>query len=191
MENTQADKLADQTAVENPLPFLIVRKSAIFLVVNLILLEIGFVIIYLILAIPFNLFAASPATGLLTTNIMIFIILLLLLTKIVVGVLICLAWVRTYYEIHTERVIHYKGILVMNETIFSTKNVQEIWLTQDVLGKIFNYGTVTLYNPVLREKFHLRGISQASKYCDLIERQIRTGAAKGDTEPVMILRNHR
>lgn len=161
-------------------PFLIARKSVVFLAVRLGLIEIVFILIALVTLVIFSNFGDAATRGLLFSSLVVYLIGFLILVKVIASFVACVAWLREYYEIRPQEVIYRRGIITLKEVIFSCKNVQEMEVHQTVLGKIFNFGTVSLYNPVLRERFFLRDISEPNEYCELIELLVNSPGPQGE-----------
>ena len=170
-------------------PFLLARKSAVFLAVRLAVIEFVFILIAFLVITPFSSFGDAAARGSLFSSLIVYVLGLLITIKVAVSFLACLYWLREYYEIKPHEVIYRRGIIGKKEVIFSCKNVQEIEVHQSVWGRIFNFGTISLYNPVLRERFHLRDISEPNEHCQLIERLV-TGIEQQDQAVSVPMREH-
>jgi len=171
------------------MPSLIARKSAVFLALNLLLLETGFIFIFIITLTSSSLLSTSVNFSTLFTTVTIYILGILVIAKLVASLALTLKWVKEYYEIQPTKIVHRKGLFSLKEVIMPIKNVQKVTVSQDFLGKFFNYGTLRLENPMLREVFKMEGISQPIKYAELIEAQIQA-EQKAYENPMLLLHNN-
>lgn len=73
----------------------------------------------------------------------------LLLIQLAVAVFLTVAWYVETYELHGDEVAHKKGILFRREYLYPYNNIQTITLNQGPLGRIFHFGTVSLFIPTL------------------------------------------
>lgn len=64
---------------------------------------------------------------------------------------IFLQWITTVYEVTHSEAIYRVGILSKKVRAYDMSNVQSAYFEQSLLGRIFNYGNVTLYSPALKE----------------------------------------
>ncbi len=147
----------------------IVRRSAFFLAIQLLSIEIVFLLLISLLLLPS--FGSSTAqTGTLTV-ISLAGVVLLIVTVIKLGVtfLVLARWMNDFYEIHQTEIICHRGILTTHKTIFSTKDVKSMAVDQDVLGKIFRYGDIHLHNPAIEEVITLANIANPNKHMLVIK----------------------
>jgi len=63
-----------------------------------------------------------------------------------ITVYIILDWLNEYFEITPEHIFHKEGIFYQDEKKVNISQVNEIELKQGVLGKILNFGSISLYN---------------------------------------------
>ena len=65
---------------------------------------------------------------------------------------VILLWLNEYYEIMPDMVVHKKGLLWRKEQHYALKYVRTVRLSQSLLGKLFNFGTISLYD-IRKNKF--------------------------------------
>ncbi len=85
---------------------------------------------------------------------------------------IVLKWRSEYTDVSKEGVIKHSGIFFKREQKFACNFVEAIKIEQSLLGILFNYGTLELYDPALEEKIYLLNISSPKKNRDLIEKLV-------------------
>ncbi len=83
-------------------------------------------------------------------------------------------WVDEYYEISSHTIRHKWGILFKHEQENMLEHLATVKLEQGILGRIFNYGTLTLYNWASEKEFVLYLIHSPHKYMRIL-RQILGG----------------
>ena len=83
---------------------------------------------------------------------------------------IILKWHFEYIEITKEAIIKHKGIFYKKEEIFACNYIESITLNQDFIGMMFNYGTLKLFDPVLKEPIYLYNIASPKKYSEVINK---------------------
>lgn len=79
-----------------------------------------------------------------------------------------LQWIRMVYIIRPNEIIEQKGIWHIRENIYSTDKIEAVSVDQSIWGRIFNYGTIRIVNPVLNEDLFLEDISDPFTYADVI-----------------------
>lgn len=97
-------------------------------------------------------------------------------------------WNSESYEIRPEEIVQTSGVFTKKRRGYPIGKVETINLNQSFLGKTFDYGTITLLNPVLPENrtLNLVGVPQPQKYIDLIKQiqatMIEGSAREGSAE---------
>jgi hypothetical protein len=85
-------------------------------------------------------------------------------------IVVVLSWVNEYYILNPKEVIIKKGILSSRSTTYEFANLQSMTIRQSFWGRILNYGTIKLYNPVLRADVYLTNIPNPEKAGLVIQR---------------------
>lgn len=134
---------------------LIVRKSVVVLGVNLVTLEFLFLIIFF-LRFPFYFFNLSNQGLSILFTINTLALIIYFVTKVFFVIFATLRFINNYYEIGPEEIISKSGIFSHKERTFYLKNVDSVTINQSFWGKMLNYGTVRLFNPVLNQYFWLK-----------------------------------
>jgi membrane protein YdbS with pleckstrin-like domain len=81
-------------------------------------------------------------------------------------ILLFIHWSMTTYEIRPGELVYRSGFLMRKMDIHSLKNMQTVYISQGVLGRLFRYGTVRLYNPMSKEELLLEHISDPERYAE-------------------------
>lgn len=89
-----------------------------------------------------------------------------------VSLFIVLQWIKTTYVIRPQAITEHRGIITVTEKDYSTERIESVIVQQSIWGKIFNYGTIVVFNPVLKEDLQLIDIPHPFLYARVIgERQ--------------------
>ena len=91
------------------------------------------------------------------------------LINIGIVILIALKWNSEYTEVSREGVIKHSGILSRKEQKYACNFVEGAKLDQSLLGLLFNYGTIELYDPALKEQVYLLNIANPKRYSETIQ----------------------
>jgi len=164
-------KVIDKT--EMPQSLLLLRRSAFFLLWTILSIEILFDLILVLIRLP-TLFISIPfLTQKEMTAFYFSSFLLITLGKVNLMVYAVLRWVTTHYTIGKGEIRYKTGILAKNEKIYSCTLTQEVIYTQSFWGRIFNYGTIEVYNPAIKETIYMDSIPDPNKYVDVIKQNMQ------------------
>ena len=75
-------------------------------------------------------------------------------------------WSMTTYEIRPGELIYRSGLIRRKMDIHSLKNMQTVYVSQGILGRIFKYGTLSLFNPMSKEELLLKNISDPDRHVE-------------------------
>lgn len=150
-----------------------VRTSIVFLIAKLIVLDIIATLFALFFFSPF-LFPISLEikTQILSYNIWYF--LFLVLVKIVLTLFIVAQWLNEYYEITPTKIIYRRGIMRRKEDVYDlsrgdkASKITSIGVQQDMLGRIFNYGTLSIYDRGVYKYYYLNYIHNPLRYFEIL-----------------------
>jgi|GEM_PF-2934643 len=88
----------------------------------------------------------------------IFVFILVVLLQSAGLITIILQWYYEFYETKRDLIVHTSGVFKRKEDIYSLKTIEAGNVEQSLPGKIFNYGTVRIYSPVLKREYSLAAI---------------------------------
>lgn len=145
------------------------RESVVLIGIRLIMTELLF---------GFSFFLAVTAISFLGQYLTfenpfpLYLILLVTLLIVNVGIIfsIILKWHFEYIEITRSAIIKHKGILSKKEETFACNFIETITLNQDFVGMVFNYGTLELFDPALKELIYIFNIASPKKYSEAIKK---------------------
>jgi uncharacterized membrane protein YdbT with pleckstrin-like domain len=151
----------------------IIRRSAVFLFFKLLVLELLVVVIFITFRIPVHLLQEGELVldynDIFNTYTIIFVVLSFF--KLTVLLAIILMWMNDYYEVLPGELIHKRGIFHTKSTTFSLSNIELQDVDQGIIAKIFNYGTIEIFNPLLKQTFWLVNVPYPHKQLKAIQHQ--------------------
>ncbi|MEK9169207.1 MAG: response regulator transcription factor [Patescibacteria group bacterium] len=101
-------------------------------------------------------------------SLILLVILLIVNMKIIFSII--LKWHFEYVEITRNAIIKHKGIFYKKEETFACNFIETITLSQDFFGMIFNYGTLELFDPALKDPIYIFNIASPKKYSEVIKK---------------------
>lgn len=143
-------------------PALTIRKSVAILISKISALQLIIVLLYLLIRLVkywvlIQIFTDNNYHDLnFWLGIIVFIVLAVVQTIMLLTIV--LEWYFEYYEVRQDLIIHTRGVLRKKEDLYSLKTVEAGNVKQSLFGKLFNFGTVRIYSPVLRREYFLRDI---------------------------------
>lgn len=144
-----------------------VRQSIFFLVLKLLFLEtvaaLAVIAFHLVLA----RYSAYALSDLSIFNVPVFVI--LVLTKTIFMIYVIVSWLEEYYEIAPTEVVHRKGFLFRREEVYTLDHIGSITLEQGLFGRIFNFGSLKLFDWALEETVNIYLIHSPLKYHHILE----------------------
>lgn len=116
--------------------------------------------------------STSQKTGFLFFSYDIWTYIIIAIAQICFTLQILLQWLNYYFELRPAEIAFRTGFLDRKEKIYSLTYIESITINQHMLGRILNYGTINLYNPVLKKSIYINSINNPQKYMKLIEEEI-------------------
>lgn len=124
------------------------RQSVVYLAIRVVVLQFLFAAMYLFVFAIAPLVSPTPEVkGMVYTFIGIGLI-PALIYQVFETVQILLSWFTDYYTIKPTEVVHKYGIIHRKEEVYALKHVESITCDQSIVERVFNYGTVLLFNPL-------------------------------------------
>lgn len=146
-----------------------IRLSISILLLKLIFLEIIAAILIIILHTSLYAFDETRLAemGIRIFNIPFFVVLVIL--KTLLTVIVVLQWLNEYYEITKTIIYHRKGLIFKTEEKYLLEKIALVEVRQSLLGKIFNFGTISLYDEKGNKYEELYLIHNPLRYAKVIE----------------------
>lgn len=145
----------------------IIRRSPVILVYRIIWMTVIFyALTALILPFIEQSFFSNNLRGLLSSRIIWSFV--IFSAESLVIIILFIQWSLTTYEIKQAEIIFRSGFLRRNMDIHSLRNIQTVYTTQTVLGSLFRYGTVRLFNPMSKEELLLHDVTDPEKYAQTL-----------------------
>ena len=149
-----------------------IRQSIFFLLFKLIGMEFvaGIVIVIVFSPIELPFLPLDIKLKFIAYNISFFLILVAI--KIFFTLYIVLDWLNEYYQVTSNEIIHKKGIIWRREDRYPFSRIESIKLSQGILGRLFNYGTLELFEYRLLKYTTLYLIHNPIRYLNIFRNLI-------------------
>lgn len=139
-----------------------VRKSFFAFLSQLIALGISILILYIAV-----IFFLNKINNYITMSIAPFITIFtisLLVLAIFIALVSLARWRNRYYVIRPRQFIVHDGLIQRKEKIFELDQVESISVTQSIVGRMLDYGTLSIFSPVFPQKIRIEDIPDPVKY---------------------------
>lgn len=166
---TEESGVEESGVEEAALGKIIFRESIALVIIRLILTEALFGFFLFLLSI-LNTYVSSFLNTFHISALYFIIFLAAFLINIWIVLLIAIKWATGYTEVSKQGVIKYSGLLHKKEQKYACSFVEGAKLEQSLLGMLFNYGTIELYDPALKEQVYLLNITSPKKYSEMIQK---------------------
>jgi uncharacterized membrane protein YdbT with pleckstrin-like domain len=149
---------------------IIIRKSIAMFVIRVILLELVFEVMYLTWRglIHFLPFSVETVITLNSISLIFFLILVTVIQNTVL-IYIALIWSNDYYEFRANDIAHFKGVLTKSKQSYQYQDIQSISIQQSILGRLFNYGNITLLIPTIGHDVHFNEVTDPKSFVELLK----------------------
>lgn len=147
-----------------------IRQSISFLILRLIVLEIisaALVILFYSFLVPTGIMENIFGNSYSLYNTILFI--LFFIGKTLFMIYIVIVWLNEYYEITPKEIVHKTGLIFRKEERHVLEHIDSVEIEQGLLGRIFNYGNLSLFNWVLEKNTTLYLIHNPLKYLHILQ----------------------
>lgn len=162
----------------------VLRESMVLTIIRFIFTEGIFGVLLFLLSILFSYLNSLTITFDLSPLYATLLIAILML-NICMIILTALRRSCEYTEISREGVVKHSGILHRKEQTYACNFVEGAKLSQSFLGMIFNYGTIELYDPALKEQVYLLNISDPK----INSKKVQDIVSKEEDKPMPFIAN--
>lgn len=90
--------------------------------------------------------------------------------------LFVIKWITTTYTLKDKQLVKRAGILNITEKTYDLRNIRNISIYQSFIGKLFNYGDLTIMTSAsggYQDEIYLQGISNPAQYKSCLQGCIR------------------
>ncbi|MDP3987657.1 MAG: response regulator [Candidatus Levybacteria bacterium] len=176
--NGQVQPGAEESLVEeSELGKIILRESVVLIIIRLILTEALFGFSLFLFNILYS-YINSYLNNIDLSTLYFIVLAGAFLINVGMVSLIALKWASEYTEISKDGVVKHSGILHKKEQKYACNFVEGAKLEQSLLGLLFNYGTIELYDPALKEQVYLLNIANPKKNSEKIQKIVSKKANK-------------
>jgi len=88
--------------------------------------------------------------------------------KISLSMYVVLDWINEYYEVTPSELIYRRGVIYVKEEKVRFSDIRKIELRQGLLGRIFNFGNLILYDFMLKKDLEAFLIHNPQRYLKIL-----------------------
>jgi uncharacterized membrane protein YdbT with pleckstrin-like domain len=148
----------------------IVRRSPAGLVFKIIFIEIAIEMVYLLLSTALVELRGELGSSYTSARILLSIVFMTLAVSVVVTLVA--QWANEGYFLKQNELIVRRGIIAKTETAYPYANMQSVTLQQGFIGRLFNYGQISIFIPTLGKDIIFSEISNPADFTEKIKAHI-------------------
>lgn len=161
----------------------IFRRSAVILVFRIIIIEILFLLFHMGMNFVFYYYDIGEILlGPFELRLVFFG--LLHLVNVLIVIYFILEWVHISYVITKNEIIKLRGIIRRKSDTYDIGEIQNIKVRQGIVGRIFNYGTISFKIVLIEKRVKFEYISDPHKVAGLCEK-FKLSASKGPLSEII------
>ncbi len=146
-----------------------VRTSIVFLILKVILLDIlataTALVFFGVLSVPS--LSEDLKVSLISNSATYFLVLAGL--KIMITLYVVFQWLNEYYEITPKQVVYRRGIVWRKVDVYDFGHIRSVGIQQSLLGKIFNFGSLSIFDRGVYKYYYLNYIHNPHRYFKLLK----------------------
>ena len=93
----------------------------------------------------------------------------LVLFQVILTSYVVLQWLNEYYEITPDEIVHKNGIIFKKIEKYRFDNVRAISISENFIGELLNFGTITLYDIRMQKYLDMYLIHNPGRYFKVIK----------------------
>lgn len=148
----------------------IVRRSPAGLVFKIIFIEVALELMYLLLSTALVEVRGEFGSAYTTARVALSLVFLSLAITVVVSLVA--QWANEGYFLKENELIVRRGIIAKTETAYPYANMQSVTLQQGFIGRLFNYGQISIFIPTLGKDILFSEISNPKEFTEKIKAHI-------------------
>lgn len=146
-----------------------VRTSVVFLILKLVVLDILATATALVFFGIISSGTLSDQTNLFLISNSAFYFLTLAGFKIILTLYVVFQWLNEYYEITPTQVVYKRGIIWRKVDVYDYAHIRSLGINQGLLGRIFNFGSLSVYDRGVYKYYYLNYIHNPDRYFKLLK----------------------
>jgi len=151
------------------LTYINIRQSIAILLTKLILINMISAVIVI-----FFYFSLVKGEGIIpfiaeNTTLFLTVFIIIGILEMFLDIYVILKWLNEYYEITPEHIVHKKGIIFRKTEQYRLDYVRAMDVEDTLLGEIFNFATITLYDIRLNKYMDMYLIHNPDRYAKILK----------------------
>ena len=153
-------------------PSTVVRESIASLLLRLFAVEFFIGLFGLLMRIPLLYILSSITNELVTYSLYGLVYFLYQVINTTVLLLVILDWYNRSYVIRTDDIALRSGVFKVQEQLLQYDNIESVQVTQSLLGRILKFGSIRMYNPLLRQETEITNIAHPQSIAKKIQKLV-------------------
>lgn len=145
-----------------------IRQSISILIMKIVFLDIFSAVVVGAMYLTLNFTEISMYIGLDTAVTTFSFFLIVAVIKISLSMYVVLDWINEYYEVTPSELIYRRGVIYVKEEKVRFSDIRKIELRQGLLGRIFNFGNLILYDFMLKKDLEAFLIHNPQRYLKIL-----------------------
>lgn len=159
------------------------RESHVILISKLVVAELLIILTSSFIQVT-HIFSSSALSGFIaseTLTLTNFILLFFIsIVELLLAVFVVLTWANNEYEITDGAIRHRHGLFYTKEEIYSLRNLGSATISQSLFGKLFGYGNIHAYSPILKQEIRIINVHDPASITRHIEDDVKHVGNKHD-----------
>lgn len=146
-----------------------VRLSVSFLVIKLVVTDM---ITAIVMVVAYSFLGPSGFIGksiAISADYILILLVFLTFMETILTVYVVMEWLSEYYEISPYTVSHRRGVIFKKQDRYSIQNIKQVRIIQGVMGRVFNYGTIVLFDWRLAKTAEMYAVHNPMRYVRILE----------------------
>lgn len=160
-----------------------IRRSTYTLLFKIVLAEVLTEIVYLGLGAVIT-YVGNSSPGINVEQLRFSLGVLMTMIGLGLFIIIVTLWINEGISVDNEEITYKNGVLNSKVSTYPYANIQRVTVEQSVLGKMFNFGTITLYTPLLGQDLVFHEMPSPHELATSIKQKLN----KPDREQFLIRR---
>jgi uncharacterized membrane protein YdbT with pleckstrin-like domain len=148
-----------------------IKQTTVNMTIKLIVMQVLFSFLSLVTSLlsdSFNSFNNGRFINIITYDSATFVVFILL--QLIFTIFILLEWSSETYTISSDKIEHKVGTFSRKTQSYSLKDIRSASITEGVMGRLFNYGSIILHSPTLDQNIILYNIASPALALKVIEK---------------------
>ncbi len=163
---------------------LVVKRSIPVLVLKVIAFEVLLLALYTLVRLFLFWITNSFNFDVINSPLLFYKSIVFAVLEIMLVVFLIVDWANNYYVIKKSELVFVNGVIVSSRRDYNIANLQSIYYTQTLLGRILNFGTIVIFSPALQRDLFMYEVPSPKEVVE----NIKIASTAQDSNVTFLLR---